>query len=38
MFAAEICRKRVDRMRAYAHWRWRLSEVSVKINGEKHYP
>ena len=37
MFAAEIRRKRVDRMRAYTHWRWRLDEVFVKINGEKHY-
>ena len=37
MFAAEIRRKRVDRMRAYTHWRWHLDEVFVKINGEKHY-
>ena len=35
MFAAEIRRKRVDRMRAYTHWRWHLDEVFVKINGEK---
>ena len=37
MFAAEIRRKRVDRMRAYTHWRWHLDEVYVKINGELHY-
>ena len=24
-------------MRAYTHWRWRLDEVYVKINGEMHY-
>ena len=37
MFAAEIRRKRVDRMRGCKHWRWHLDEVFVKINGEKHY-
>jgi len=37
MFAAEIRRKRVDRMRAYTQWRWHLDEVYVKINGEMHY-
>ena len=37
MFAAEIRRKRVDRMRAFTHWRWHLDEVYVKINGEMHY-
>ena len=37
MLAAEIRRKRVNRMRAYTHWRWHLDEVFVKINGEKHY-
>jgi putative transposase len=36
MFAAEIRRKRVGRMRAYTHWRWHLDEVYVKINGELH--
>jgi hypothetical protein len=34
MFAAEIRRKRVQHMRAYAHWRWHLDEVYVKINGQ----
>jgi putative transposase len=37
MFAAEIRRKRVQRMRSFTHWRWRLDEVCVKINGEMHY-
>src|ERR1700739_4192950 len=37
MFAAEIRKKRVDRMRAYTHWRWHLDEVYVRINGEMHY-
>ena len=37
MFAAEIRRKRVDRMRECRHWRWHLDERFVKNNGEKHY-
>ena len=37
MFAAEIRRKRVDRMRQHTQWRWHLDEVYVKINGEMHY-
>jgi putative transposase len=37
MFAAEIRRKRVDRMRSGTHWQWHLDEVFVKINGERHY-
>ena len=37
IFAAEIRRKRVDRMRAFSNWRWRVDEVFVKINGERHY-
>ena len=36
MFAAEIRRKRVSRMRA-SRWRWHLDEVFVKINGVQHY-
>ena len=31
--AAEIRRKRVDRMRSLPHWRWHLDAVFVKING-----
>jgi len=37
MFAAEVRRRRVQHMRAYTHWRWRLDEVYVKINGQMHY-
>ena len=37
MFAAEIRRKRVQKMRAVTHWRWHLDEVYVKINGEMYY-
>ena len=37
MFAAEIRRKRVDRMRQSTPWRWRLDEVYVRINGEMRY-
>jgi len=37
MFAAEIRRKRVDRMRAFSNWRWHVDELFVKINGEMHY-
>jgi putative transposase len=37
MFASEIRRKRVERMRSYSNWQWHLDEVFVKINGETHY-
>ena len=37
MFAAEIRRKRVQRMRQFTHWRWHLDEMYVKINGQMHY-
>ncbi len=37
MFAAEIRRKRVDRMRAFSNWRWHVDEVFVKINGDRQY-
>jgi putative transposase len=37
IFAAEIRRKRVDRMRSGTHWQWHLDEVFVKIDGETHY-
>ncbi len=37
MFAAEIRRRRVDRMKASRQWRWHLDEIFVKINGEVHY-
>ena len=38
MFAAEIRRRRVDRMRACKHWRWHLDAVYVKINGGDALP
>ena len=37
MFAAEIRRKRIDRMRAFSNWRWHVDELFVKINGECCY-
>jgi putative transposase len=37
MFAADIRRQRVSRMRGYHHWRWHLDEMYVKLNGEMVY-
>ena len=37
MFAGEVRRQRVNRMRGFRHWRWHLDEMFVKINGEMHY-
>jgi putative transposase len=37
LFAADIRRQRVNRMRGFRHWKWNLDEVYVKINGEMHY-
>lgn len=37
MFAADIKRQRISRMKGSTHWRWHLDEVFVKINGETHY-
>jgi putative transposase len=37
MFAGEVRRKRVARMRHFTHWRWHLDEMYVKINGEMRY-
>lgn len=37
LFASEIRRNRVQRLRAYSNWQWHLDEVFVKINGEQHY-
>src|SRR5271167_3719855 len=37
MFAAEIRKKRVARMRGYTQWRWHLDEVFVKIDGKLRY-
>ena len=37
LFASDIRRQRVSRMKGVTHWRWHLDEVYVKINGEMHY-
>ena len=37
MFAAEVRRKRVNKMRSYSKWRWHLDKVFVKINSETYY-
>jgi len=37
MFAAEIRRKRVEKLRAFSNLRWHLDEVFVKVNGERRY-
>ena len=37
MFAAEIRRNRIRKIRAYSNWQWHLDEMFVKINGETHY-
>jgi putative transposase len=35
-FAADICHRRVARMRGLRHWKWHFDEEYVKINGELH--
>jgi putative transposase len=37
LFAADIRRQRVSRMRGFRHWRWHLDEMYVKIGGEMRY-
>lgn len=37
IFAAEIRKSRINRLRAHSNWQWYLDEVFVKINGETHY-
>ena len=37
MFASDIRRQRISRMRGFRQWRWHLDEMYVKINGEMHY-
>ena len=37
MFAGEVRRKRVSRMRGFRHWRWHLDGMYVKLNGEMVY-
>ena len=37
MFAAEIWRRRISRLRGFRHWKWHLDEMYVKLNGEMVY-
>jgi putative transposase len=37
MFAAKIRTKRVGMMRQHTHWRGRLDEVYVRVQGEMRY-
>ncbi|MET4897477.1 IS6 family transposase [Sphingomonadaceae bacterium jetA1] len=37
IFAGDIRRARVSRMRSFRHWRWHLDEMYVKLNGEMVY-
>lgn len=37
MFAGDIRRQRISRMRGFRQWKWHLDEMYVKINGEMHY-
>ena len=37
LFAADIKRLRISRMRGFRQWRWHLDEVYVKLNGEMVY-
>ena len=37
MFAATIRKRRVQAMPQHTHWRWRLDEVYVRVQGEMQY-
>ena len=37
LFAGEIRRQRISRMRGFRHWQWHLDEMYVKVNGEMVY-
>ena len=37
LFAADILRQRVSRMRGFRQWKWHLDEMYVKLNGEMVY-
>ena len=37
LFASDIGRQRVSRMRGFRQWCWHLGEMSVKLNGEIVY-
>ena len=36
LFAGDIRRQRVSRMRGFKHWKWHLDELVVKVNGKQH--
>ena len=38
LFAADVRRQRVSRMRAFRHWRWHLDEMYVKLHREHGLP
>jgi putative transposase len=37
LFAGDIRRQRISRMKGFRHWRWHLDEMYVKIDGEMVY-
>lgn len=37
MFAADIHRQRVSRMRGFRDWEWHVDEMYARINGEMHH-
>lgn len=37
MFAADIRRQRVSRIRGFRQWQWHLDEMYVRLNGEMVY-
>ncbi|WP_126174421.1 IS6 family transposase [Altericroceibacterium xinjiangense] len=37
MFAADIRRQRISRMRGFRHWKWHLDEMYVRVNSEMVY-
>jgi putative transposase len=38
LFASDIRRQRVSRMKGFRQWRWHLDEMYVKLNGEMVSP
>lgn len=37
LFAADVRRQRVNRIKGFRQWKWHLDKMYVKINGEMHY-
>ncbi|MCK0530668.1 hypothetical protein ACFOPP_03650 [Sphingobium sp. GCM10012300] len=37
LFAGDILRQRISRLRGFPHWRWHLDKMYVKVNGEMAY-